>query len=141
MLHDRDVHHSIDELRPRYLCSLLHPQAELFINRRGDVEPQEFSNLDSDGGVLTHVKISRTCQAVRLTRCSHHSSRQLSRLQHETAVALTVCDHSNEQRAFPTQPSPQHNHHCSDTQLKQRLFCSTCIWLSRPCCRRPPRSC
>ena len=56
LLHDRDVHHFIDKLRPRYLCSLQHLQAELFINRRGDVEPQEFSNLDSDDEVLTHVK-------------------------------------------------------------------------------------
>ena len=35
---------------------LLHLQAELLIDRRGNVEPQEFSNLDSDGGVLKHVK-------------------------------------------------------------------------------------
>ena len=54
LLHDRDVHHSITMncvrgLHPRYLCNLLHLQAELFISRRGDVEPQEFSNLDSDG--------------------------------------------------------------------------------------------
>ena len=36
--------------------TLSHLQAELFIDRRGNVELQEFSNLDSDGRVLSHVK-------------------------------------------------------------------------------------
>ena len=41
---------------PMNCARYLHLQAELFINRRGDVELQNFRNLDSDGGIPTHVK-------------------------------------------------------------------------------------
>ena len=53
------------------------------------------------------------------------------------------CTHSNERplvspgpdRRRETRNDSQRNCHCSDTRLELRMFLSTCISLSRPCCR------
>ena len=51
------------------------------------------------------------------------------------------CNQTNERPLVSpcpdTRNDPQRICHCSDTRLELRMFRSTCISLSGPCCRRP----
>ena len=145
-----DVHYLVDELRLRYLCSLLHLPDDGHLSPHDDRHIHGFVDELCPGNFVETLRLLLKLNSTAILTPTVESSRMSN--FNVTAIAFTACDHSNERllvspyfdRCCNACKDSQRNRHCPDTRLlSSSRDCSALAAsrLSGSRCRRPSCSC